>query len=125
MQKLTMDLEVKLEEHELLKMGQTIASKMVKYDQLEEEKKETTRAAGETLKELRAEMSALAKTIRKKTETRSVNCTVEMNTPVVGTKRFTRLDTGEVFKESPMTMEERQTNLFGEEPKGKQAAVLQ
>ena len=49
---------------------------------------------------------------RRKTEVRPVECVVQMDTPEVGTKRITRTDTKVVIKEMPMTIAERQSNLF-------------
>jgi len=117
MQQITLELDCKLDDLQVLRKGEEIATKMVKYDAVEEEKKVLTKMLGDQMKDIRAEVSLLAKQISNRTETRSVKCTVELNVPVIGTKRITRLDTGELVKEEAMTPEERQTNLFSEEPK--------
>jgi hypothetical protein len=112
MQKITLDLEVKLTPKELQEKGQEMASAMLKYDEYEEEKKAIANDLGAKMKELHAKLSSLAKVTRRKTEVRPVECTVELDTPETGTKRITRVDTKAVIKEMPMTMAERQTEMF-------------
>jgi len=112
MQKITLDLEVKLKPKELEEKGQAMASAVLQYDEYDKEKKAIAKEIGDKLKDLHVELSALAKVTRRKTEVRPVECTVELDTPETGTKRITRTDTKAVIKEMPMTMAERQSNLF-------------
>ena len=114
MQKITLDLEVRLKPKELEEKGQEMASAVLQYDEYEEEKKLIAKDLGDKMKELHAKLSSLAKVTRRKTEVRPVECTVELDTPETGTKRITRTDTKVVIKEMPMTMAERQTELFSD-----------
>ena len=112
MQKIVLDLEVKLKPKELEEKGQEMASAVLQYDEYEEEKKAIAKELGDKLKDLHVKLSSLAKVTRRKTEVRPVECTVELDTPETGTKRITRTDTKAIIKEMPMTMAERQTELF-------------
>lgn len=69
------------------------------------------------MKELHGKLSKLADVVDRKAETRSIECRVELDVPVIGTKSIIRLDTFEVVKEEPMTLEERQGKLPLEEEK--------
>lgn len=114
MEKITLGLECKLTAKELQEKGQEMAAAVLKYDEYEEEKKQIAKELGDKLKELHGQLSALAKMTKLKREMRQVECQVELNVPEVGTKRITRLDTNQIIKEMPMTIDERQTNLFGD-----------
>lgn len=112
MQKIVLDLEVKLTPKELQEKGQEMASAVLQYDEYKEEKKAIDKDLDGKLKDLHLKLSGLAKVTRRKTDVRPVECTVELNTPEVGTKRITRTDTKVVIKEMAMTLSERQSNLF-------------
>lgn len=112
MEKITLELECKMTSKELQEKGQTMAAKVLEYDEYKKEKKAIDADLTEKMNTLHGELSALAKVTKSKHEVRSVECSVELDTPETGTKRITRLDTNAVIKESPMTMAERQTNLF-------------
>ena len=47
-------------------------------------------------------------------EFRDIECHVEFHTPTVGSKRITRIDTGELVRECAMRNDELQENLFSE-----------
>lgn len=115
MTKLVLQLEVKLTAKELQDKGQEMATAMLQYDEYEAEKKAQAKELGAKMTELHETLSKLATVYDKKAEVRAVDCIVELNSPETGTKRYTRLDTKEVFKEEPMTEKERQTNLFDKE----------
>jgi hypothetical protein len=112
MNKIVLDLEVKLTPKELQEKGQEMASAVLQYDDYEAEKKEIAKDLGDKMKDLHLQLSGLAKVTRRKTEVKPVECKVELNTPETGTKRITRMDTKEIIKEMPMTVAERQSNLF-------------
>lgn len=99
---------------ELEQKGQELSSAMLHYDDVESKKKEATTTFGDELKSIRGQMRGLSNAIRKKGETRPVECVVNFNNPVIGLKRIVRADTGELVREEPMTSTERQQNLFGE-----------
>jgi len=110
--KIVLDLEVNLTSKELQEKGQEMAAAVLQYDDYEAEKKRLDKALSDKMKDLHLKLSALAKVTRRKTEVKPVECKVELNTPETGTKRITRMDTKTIIKELPMTLAERQTNLF-------------
>lgn len=114
MQKVTLDLEVKLKPKEIEEKAQQMASWVIEYDEYEAEKKAQAKELGDNMKELHTKLSDISKVVKRKSERRPVECHIELNTPNVGTKRITRADTGEVIREVLMTDDERQTNLFAE-----------
>ena len=114
MAKVVLDLKCKLTPKELQEKAQEMATAVIQYDEFEDEKKAQAKELGDKMKDLHLTLSKLAKITRSKAEHRPVECDVELNVPEVGTKRITRSDTKEIIKEMPMTMEERQTNLFSD-----------
>jgi hypothetical protein len=50
--------------------------------------------------------------VNTKTEVRPVVCFVEFHSPAQGTKRIVRKDTGEFYRDEPMTGAECQSHLF-------------
>jgi hypothetical protein len=66
----------------------------------------------EELKGLRGEIRKLSGIIRRKQENRPVICYVEFHSPVVGTKRISRKDTGEFVRDEAMSAQECQTTIF-------------
>jgi hypothetical protein len=108
----TMDLLCELDEDELRDRGRMLSSTLIEYDTVEADKKEATKGFSEQLKGLRGTMRRLSVCIRTKTETRPVQCIVDFNSPVNGTKRITRIDTGEFVRDEPMSAQDCQNNLF-------------
>lgn len=108
----TLDLVCDLNEEELRQRGATLSSTSLEYDLVEQQKKDATKEFADSLKELRGTMRRLSCVIREKAETRPVLCAVEFHSPVQGTKRFTRLDTGEFVRDEPMSSQECQAHLF-------------
>jgi hypothetical protein len=109
---ITLDLVCALDDDELRTRGAQLSSTSLEYDLVEDQKKTATKEFGDQLKALRGEMRRLSGNIRRKAETRPVQCIVEFHSPVVGTKRISRIDTGEFVRDEPMTAEEHQNNLF-------------
>jgi hypothetical protein len=123
MKEITLDLLCELDDNELRDRGQTLSSTMLQYDTVEEAKKAAGKEFSEELKGLRGEMRKLSVNIRRKAETRSVLCIQEFHSPTVGTKRITRLDTGEFVRDEPMTSQEHHNNLFEEKSPAKEGRV--
>lgn len=48
-------------------------------------------------------------------EFRDIECSVEFHIPVIGSKRITRIDTGEMIRECAMRHDELQENLFDDD----------
>jgi hypothetical protein len=109
-----LDLVCELSTEEVNERPQQMSAAMTEYDQVESDKKDAVKEYTEQMKELRGRMRRLSRTITSKTESRIVKCCTYFHTPVVGTKRTVRLDTGELVREEPMTNAECQDNLFNE-----------
>jgi hypothetical protein len=114
MKTISMDLVCVLNTEELNERAQQMSSASIRYDEVEETKRNTTKELTDELKTLRGTMRRLSDTIRRKQETRPVECFVKFHTPEVGLKRVIRKDTGEIVRDEPMSMDERQNNLFDE-----------
>jgi hypothetical protein len=115
-EKITLELPVKLTAEELMEKGQKMATAILKYDEYEAEKKEIAADLGDKMKKLHAELTALGTVVDRKTEDRPVVCKIELNQPEDGMKTIWRQDTGEAVKEEKMTAEDRQEKLPLEEP---------
>lgn len=105
-----------LDDEELLVRGQMLSDCSQQYELVEKQKKDTMKEFGEQLGELRSTRIGLAQAIKDKREKRLVECVVMYHSPVQGTKRFTRLDTGEFVRDEPMSASEMQQNLFAPDP---------
>ncbi len=112
--RLTLSLRCEFTSEELDSKGQALSATMLRYDEVEEEKKAATATYREQLSDLRGEMRRLSKQIKTKGEDRPVECLAKFHSPNVGEKTIVRLDTGEVVRIEPMTDDERQENLFEE-----------
>jgi hypothetical protein len=112
MKEATFDLVCDLDDDELRERGNTLSSTALEYDKVEAEKKDVMKGFSESLKSLRGEIRKLSGIIRRKQETRPVLCFVEFHSPVVGTKRISRKDTGEFVRDEAMSAQECQANMF-------------
>jgi hypothetical protein len=110
--KTTFILPVQFTPEELNERRDEIASAMLEYDRVEAQKKIAAKEYAAVLKTLRTDMSRLARQINRGGEERDVECTLTFHDPEPGFKTITRLDTGEVVRQEPMTDDEKQENLF-------------
>jgi hypothetical protein len=102
------DLELwcELTGDEIQERAQQLGNALSEYDRVDADKKEAMKEYAESLKEISGRMRRLSGIIRNRTEQRIVKCIVTFHTPVAGTKRIVRLDTGELVREEAMTMAE-------------------
>lgn len=107
-----LELWCELDDAEMLVRGQMLGAVVAEIEVVEVQKSDAMKAFTDQLKALSQQRSKLGGIIRRKAETRMVNCDVQFHTPVPGTKRVTRLDTGEFVRDEPMTAAEHQGNLF-------------
>jgi hypothetical protein len=114
MKEITVELLCEMTDDELRDRGAELSAASIEYDKIEDDKKSAMKEFKEELEELRQKRRRLSFNIRRKAEVRLVNCIVEFHSPVSGTKRITRFDTGEYVRDEPMTAEEHQNNLFEE-----------
>ena len=113
--KLTLSLWQVFTAAELADKAQQLSATIKDHEETELQKAEAAKAYAEELKSLRAQMSVLGRELRERGAMRPVECVVEYHTPAVGTKRTTRLDSGECVREEAMTADEMQEHLFAEE----------
>lgn len=112
MKELTLELICELDEVELGQRAQSLSLTTLKIDEVEDNKAEANKAFKEELNGLREQARKLSHTLRTKTELRPVVCIVDFHSPTQATKRITRKDTGEFYRDEPMTGFECQTHLF-------------
>ncbi len=123
MNKVTLELPVRLTDDEVRLLGETMAVKVIKYDEYEDEKKAMAKDLGDRMKALHGELSKLAGKVKRREEKKPVECEVKMDTPSGGTKSVVRLGTGETVKEMPMTADDLQGALFSAEELQKMFAL--
>lgn len=114
MKEITVELLFELTDDELRARGAELSAASIEFDRVEEQKKSAMKEFKEELEQLRQRRRLLSFNIRRKAEVRLVECIVEFHSPVSGTKRITRIDTGEFVRDEPMSAEEHQNNLFEE-----------
>src|ERR1700733_11728525 len=112
MKEITLQMVCELDEVELAQRAQMLSLTTLKIDEVEDDKAEANKSFKEELNGLRESARKLSRTVNTKTEVRPVECWVEFHSPSQGTKRVTRKDTGEFYRDEPMTAAECQTHLF-------------
>jgi hypothetical protein len=113
MKELILDLMCELGQEELNERAQQLSSTVVRFDEVELEKKNSNKQYADRLNELGGAIRKLSGIVRQRAESRPVKCAVLFHSPTVGTKRIVRKDTGEIVREEPMSAVECQNNLFG------------
>ncbi len=108
-----LELSCELIEEEVQYKAQQLGAAVVEQDETASRKRDAMKTFNEELEEIAQRMRLLSRAIRTRSERRLVRCAVTFHTPVQGSKRTVRLDTGELCREEPMTMEECQEHLFG------------
>ncbi len=112
--RLTLSLRCEFTSEELQEKGEELSAIVLRYEEVDEERKTVSQTYREQLSDLRSDRKRLSSLIRKKGEDRPVECIAKFHDPHVGEKTIVRLDTGEIVRIEPMTDEERQDNLFAE-----------
>lgn len=112
MKEVTIELLCELDDVELGHRAQALSLTTLRIDEVEAEKAGANKEFKEELDQLRKGARKLSLTLRSRTETRPVQCIVEYNSPTPGSKRIARKDTGEFYRDEPMTPDECQTHLF-------------
>lgn len=104
-------LEYKFNEQELKEISSELARATSEQNNLENEKKAVMSEFKAKIDTKAAERQKLAGHINTGCEYRYIDCEMMMNTPKVGRKTLTRLDTAEVVWEKEMSKEELQLRL--------------
>lgn len=117
--KTTRKLPVQLTEEEIQQRSQALAGNLKKTDVLKEEKKASTSEFKARIDACNDITKKLAEIITSGKEDRDVECEMikdfKRNTVTI-----TRTDTGEVVDERPMTEDERQEKMWGQESEPRQ-----
>ena len=98
-------------EEELKGFSKELARSTAQLAQAEEEKKAAMAQFAERMTGQKALLSGLARKINEGYEMRMVECGIKLDSPIAGTTRVIRLDTGEVVKERAMHADELQRSL--------------
>ena len=106
-------LKCHLTEKEKTELSAKIAKAISDRSSAEAKLKEVSASIKAQIAQLDAEISEKALQINNGYEYRNVECRMDKDYRL-GTVTITRLDTGEVIRERPMTAEERQMELLGE-----------
>lgn len=104
-------LPVDLTRDELLEKGRLLSERHQELGAIEAEKKQVVLGYGEQIKDIKGEITSLAKCICTKQESREVECEECFNYSEK-TVTVRRLDTMEDISRRAMTQEEQQTKLF-------------
>jgi hypothetical protein len=123
MKELMLDLMCELDEAEVNDRAQQLSSAIVRFDEVEIEKKNQAKYYGDQLAALGGAVRRLSAVIRQRAESRPVVCAVMFHKPCQGTKRIVRKDTGEIVRDEPMSAYEHQNNLFEDKDEELEAPV--
>jgi hypothetical protein len=110
--KIEIELPCALSDDEVRSRGDYLVELIARMDAVSEEKSNVARRYKDQLSGLAETQRKVAAAIRTRCETRMVRCWVTYHAPCEGVKRTTRMDTGDVVSEEPMTDAEKQLNLF-------------
>lgn len=99
-------------EDEMRERSKKLALAVQTQVQAQEEQKAAQAQFKERIESCVSQIGRLSRDINMGWEMRTIDCRVDFHTPVVGTKRITRLDTGELVREIAMLTSELQENLF-------------
>jgi hypothetical protein len=108
-------LRYEFSREELQDRAKTLAMNVQRQTQTQEEQKAAQAQFKERLERLTSEVGKLSRDINNGWEMRNIICHVAFHSPVQGTKRIIREDTGELVREMAMARSEMQDNLFEED----------
>jgi len=114
MKEIMLDLMCELDQAEITDRAQQLSSTVVRFDEVEIEKKNSAKFYSDQLASLGGTIRRLSTVIRQRAESRPVVCAIMFHSPVQGSKRIVRKDTGEIVRDEPMSALEHQNNLFEE-----------
>ncbi len=112
MKEITLEILCDLDEVELAQRSQQLSLTTLKIVEVEQAKKAAMAEFREELVELHKRQWSLSNTVRNRSEMRAVPCRVQFHTPVQGNKRISIKDTGEHYRDEPMTADELYANEF-------------
>lgn len=103
-------LEYRFSESELMNMREQLASDTIDLDSKRDQKASIAKQFASDIAEIQTRVSSTASKIRSRSEFREIECSItyDFNTRM---KTITRLDTGVIVEEIPMTASELQLEL--------------
>jgi uncharacterized FlaG/YvyC family protein len=116
------ECDVKLTDIELLELGREMASALEQRESIKAQKKAADAGYNLQIENLDEQLERVGAKVRAGTDARFVECREDRNFRL-GVVRVTRLDTGEVIRDRPMTARERQLTLPSSDEKGNEQAV--
>ncbi|HXF12259.1 MAG TPA: hypothetical protein VN517_03840 [Terriglobales bacterium] len=102
-------------EEETKEKAKKLALAVQTQTQAQEEQKAAASQFKERIESCTSQIGKLSREINMGWEMRTITCFFLFHTPVQGTKRIMREDTGEIVREIAMTPSEMQEKLFAEE----------
>jgi len=105
-------LRYEFTEEEVRDRSKKLALAVQTQVQAQEEQKAAVAQFKERIESCVSQIGRLSRDINMGWEMRTIDCRVEYHYPVMGTKRISRIDTGEVVREIAMLTSELQENLF-------------
>ncbi len=112
MKEVSVEILCDLDESELAQRSQQLSLTTLRIVEVELAKKSSMQEFREELIELNKKQWALSVTVRDRSEMRAVLCRVQFHTPREGMKRISIKDTGELYRDEPMSSQECQDNPF-------------
>lgn len=105
-------LRYEFTEDEVRERSKKLALAVQTQVQAQEEQKAAVAQFKDRIESCVSQIGRLSRDINMGWEMRTVDCRVEYHTPVMGTKRVSRIDTGEFVRDTAMLIAEMQDNLF-------------
>lgn len=99
-------------EEEIRDKAKQLALAIQTQTQAQEEQKVAQAQFKERIEAQVSVIGRLSRSINMGWEMRTIDCRIEFHTPVQGTKRLTRIDTGEFVRDEAMSPHEMQEQLF-------------
>lgn len=112
MKEITLEILCDLDEVELAQRSQQLSITTLRIAEVEMSKKAAMKEFKDELEGLHKQQWGLSMTVRNRSEVRAVLCRVQFHVPVQGTKRISIKETGELYRDEPMTSQECQSYLF-------------
>lgn len=105
-------LRYEFTEEEVRERSKKLALAVQSQTQAQEEQKAAVAQFKERIETCVSQIGRLSRDINMGWEMRTIDCRVDYHAPTQATKRITRIDTGEVVRETAMLASELQENLF-------------
>lgn len=112
MKEVSVEILCDLDDAELAQRSQQLSLTTLRIIEVEQHKKSAMQEFKEELENLHKQQWSLSLTVRNRSEVRATLCRVQFHVPDKGFKRISIKDTGEHYRDEPMTALECQANFF-------------